>query len=199
MNNNSPQEAKTKVSTQEEVLTSLQLRIEEINKRSQLKILIWGPGSNGVNKDIYDKRCQIRDGLIRQGHIAHFSEEVWTPARLQASGLNVTVGEFLQAELYDYIICLMVSPGTIGEVHDFAKIPKFAARMMICIDNCHQVNAGYSVQGTIKIFEGLNGKIDWFQYPKDISECHLATRIMAQLNNVSHAKQHLIIAGGDTQ
>ncbi len=164
---------------------------EDIKRRARLKVLIWGPGVSGG--DIYDKRVQVRDQLTRLGHEAHFSEEVWTPNALSRSGLNLTVAEFIQAMVYDYIICFMSSPGSIGEVHDFAKNKKLAPKMMICIDRCHQ--SGYGAQGAIRIFEGFHGKVDWFEYPKDISDCHLSTRVLEHIVKVAESKQWEIANG----
>jgi len=191
--NNKLQEINDKSDGLQNVIVDIEPRSKEIIRRAKLRVLILGPGVKGG--DLYIKRCQIRDELRQRGHVAHFCEEMWTLDRLQASGLNLTTAEFIQLELYDYIVCLMTSPGTIGEVHDFAKKPKFASKMMICIDRSHR--SGYSAQGVIKIFEGLHGKVDWYNYPGDITKCHLTTRIVEQLEKVSYAKQYLIIAGGD--
>jgi hypothetical protein len=165
---------------------------EDIKRRAKLKVLMWGPGPSGG--DLYIKRCELRQYLQKLGHEAVFSEDIWAPDMLVRSGLNLSVAEFLQAKAYDYIICLMASPGSIGEVHDFAKIKKFAKKMMICIDSCHK--SGYSAQGTIRIFEGLNGKIDWFESPTDIRDCHLATRVLDHIQKVAEAKQWEIATGG---
>jgi hypothetical protein len=157
----------------------------------RLSILIWGPGRSGGA--LYVKRCDIRDLLMEEGHDVHFSEEVWTPETLIRSGLNVSVAEFIQATKVDYIICLMTSPGPIGEVHDFARNKKIAAKMMICIDSCHK--RGYNAKGVIRIFEGYNGKVDWFKNPKDIRDCHLATRIIDHVRKVAEAKQWELAIG----
>jgi hypothetical protein len=113
----------------DEIVSSV---LKEINNRIRLKILIFGPGKEGGK--IYDKRCEIRECIKNLGHDADFCEDVWKPHILVSSGLNLSVAEFLQAKLYDYIICLMDSPGAIGEVHDFARNKEIAYKMMICID-----------------------------------------------------------------
>lgn len=154
--------------------------------RGSLRVLIWGPGEG--DKELYKKRKEIKERISASGHIAHFSEDVWTQEALERTGLNLTVAEYLQAKAYDYIICLMASPGSIAEAHDFAKDKKIAHKMMICIDSNH--SAGYSANGMLKIFEGNNGKIDWYKVPNDLLECHLATRIYRQIENVTHARQY---------
>ena len=153
---------------------------QDMMNKKPLDVLILGPGSSGG--DIYKKREEIRDKIKELGHIAYFAEEKCTPKKLAANGLNLTVAEYLFAKRCDYIICLMASPGSIGEVHDFAKDPKIATKMMICIDSHH--SEGYSAHGTLRIFQGYNGRIDWFEYPKDIIECNLKTRVIYQIENV---------------
>ena len=163
-----------------------------IKGRVKLKILILGPGQDGG--DVYTKRCELRDWLTRLGHEAHFCEEVWTRDALERSGLNLTVAEYIQALVYDYIVCLMGSPGSIGEAHDFAKDRRIAVKMMICIDDRHR--RGYSALGLIRIFEGYNGKVDWFTYPSDITDCHLATRVVDHIEKVAERKQWELASGG---
>jgi hypothetical protein len=80
----------------------------------------------------------------------------------------------------------MVSPGAIGEVHDFAKTRHLACKMMVCVDEQHK--DGYSAGGALRIFEGLNGKLDWFKAPQDLTECHLATRVLRQVEKAREAK-----------
>ena len=158
---------------------------QDMKNKKPLNVLILGPGSLGG--DIYKKREEIRDQIIELGHFAYFAEEYCTPEKLAANGLNLTVAEYLLAKKCDYIICLMASPGSIGEVHDFAKNQEIAIKMMICIDSHH--SEGYSAHGTLRIFQGYNGKIDWFEYPKDIIECHLKTRVVYQIESVAQRIQ----------
>lgn len=174
-----------------DILTSV---AEDIKRRAKLKVLMWGPGPSGG--ELYTKRCELREYLKKLGHEAVFSEDILASDTLMRSGLNLSVAEFLQAREFDYIVCLMASPGSIGEVHDFAKNKKFAKKMMICIDSSHK--NGYSAHGTIRIFEGLHGKIDWFESPTDIRDCHLATRVLEHIQKVAEAKQWEIAMGGSS-
>jgi len=166
--------------------------IKEIQGRISLKILILGPGPNGGI--VYKKRCELREQINGLGHNADFCEDVWKPQVLAASGLNLSVAEFLLAKSYDYIVCLMASPGSIGEVHDFAREQTLASKMMVCVDCRHR--DGYSAHGVLRIFEGLNGRIDWFQSPKDLQRCHLAGRVLDQIKKLAESKQWEIANGG---
>ncbi len=157
----------------------------EIHLRSTLRILVWGPSASGG--DLYEKRVQIKQRLELLGHTVHFSEDVWTSEHLKRSGLNITVAEYIQASCYDFIVCLMASAGSIAEVHDFAKERAFAGKMMICADASHK--SGYSANGALTIFEGMNGKLDWFTNPTDLIECHLTGRVLEHVEKVRSAKQ----------
>jgi hypothetical protein len=163
-----------------------------ILRQCVIKVLIFGPGPSGG--DIYVKRCELRTKITDLGHEAHFCEDIWNPKALQASGLNLGVAEFITLRGYDYIVCLMASPGSIGEVHDFARNPEFAVKMMVCVNQSHK--DGYSANSVLRVFEGCNGKLDWFNYPSDITDCHLATRVLEQIRRVSEFKQWEIASGG---
>lgn len=181
-------DAATKTELPDDVIEGM---AKEIRRGAKLKLLIWGPGPS--HADLHAKRCEIRDSLRLYGHTADFSEDVWTPERLAASGLNLTHAEYLQAKAYDYIICLMASPGSIAEVHDFARDRRIARKMMVCVDQLH--SDGYTAEGILRVFEGHNGKLDWFQTPTDLTDCHLATRVVNQVSKVSEAKQLEIAIG----
>jgi hypothetical protein len=165
--------------------------VEDIRNRARIRVLILGPGPGGG--DIYVKRGQIRERIQRLGHDADFCEDVWSSDTLAASGLNLAVAEFIQAMGYDYIVCLMTSPGSIGEFHDFATHRKLACMMMTCIDRAHK--EGYSAQGVVRIYEGLNGKLFWFDYPADIDGCNVATHILDQVQKVAEKKQWFLSTG----
>lgn len=164
---------------------------KDLKSRTVVKVLIWGPSATGG--EMYQKRLELKKKLQQLGHTVHFSEDVCTPDVLARTGLNLTVAELIQAERYDYIVCLMTSPGSIGEVHDFARVKRIAARMMICVDRRHQ--GGYSGRGVLRVFEGYNGKIDWFDYPGDIRDCGLASRVIDQISKVAETKQWEISTG----
>lgn len=167
-----------------EVLKTLSAAARDIVFRARLRILLWGPTT--LPEEVADKRQKLCTHLRVLGHEAYVGEDLWTP-ELKGSGLNLSVAEFLQAEAFDYIVAFMDSPGTVGEVHDFARSPSIASKMMICVDN--QYASGYSGQGVLRIFEGHNGKLDWFERPSDIVDCNLTKRILSQIEKVAEAKQ----------
>lgn len=164
-------------------------QIEDLMNKAKLNIVIFGPSP--YYSELYKKRCQIKDLLNDLGHKATFPEDVWNQSELSKSGLNVSAAELIQISNADYIICIEDSPGSQGEMHDFARISNIAIKMLVCIDQNHR--DGYSAKGVVRIFEGLHGKVDWYQNPTDLTECHLATRIIEQVQKVAEAKQWAII------
>jgi hypothetical protein len=164
--------------------------VEDLRSRVRLKILVLGPSDPG---DIYAKRCQIRQLIRNQGHEVDFFEEILTPGVREASGLNLGVEEIIRALGYDYIVCLMTSAGTISEFQLFAPIRELANRMLTCVDERHK--GGFIAQSLIPVYEGHNGRVDWFKDPTDIKECHLATRVLVQINNVAQMKQFVLATG----
>lgn len=160
--------------------------VQEIIYRSRLSVLIWGPGEK-QNELLFKKRIQIRDKLRAFGHEADFSEDILTSNALSAGGINLSVAELIQASGYEYIVCIMASPGSIGEVHDFCHMPKIVHKMTICLDEQHL--SGYSGQGLIRIFEGNHGHLEKFKFPQDINSCNLLGRVVYQVENRAAAKQ----------
>ena len=166
------------------LLKTLLAAARDVVCRARLRVLLWGPTS--LPAEVADKRQTLCAHLRALGHEAYVGEDLWTP-ELKGSGLNLSVAEFLEAEAFDYIVAFMDSPGTIGEVHDFARFPSIASKMMICVDS--QYTSGYSSQGVLRLFEGNNGKLDWFERPADIKDCNLTKRILSQIEKVAEAKQ----------
>lgn len=165
------------------------LTAQSLIDRSHLSVLIWGPGEQG-DKALYRKRVQIRDKLQELEHEAEFSEDILTPSVIGAGRINLSVAELLQARGYEYIVCIMGSPGSIGEVHDFCHMPEIAHKMTICINEEHL--SGYSGQGVLRIFEGNHGRIEKFKFPDDITDCHLLKRVVEQVVKCAEAKQDQI-------
>ena len=174
---------------QPKALNAFESAAREIAARASLKVLLWGP-TDPAN-DVAKKRLELCEKLNRMGHQADLSEKTLSPSVLRASGLNLTVAELLEAQRYDYIVVFMDSPGSLAEVHDFAKEPGLARKMLICVDGAHR--NGYSAHGALRIFEGNNGRLHWFDRPRDLTECHLSTCVLDQIAKVFEAKQWALV------
>lgn len=172
----------------EEHETLKRLTTQSLINRSRLSVLVWGPGEQG-DKDLSGKRIQIRNKLRELGHEAEFSEDILTPSVMGAGGINLSVAELLQAREYEYIVTIMGSPGSIGEVHDFCHMQEIAHKMTICINEEHL--SGYNGH-VLRIFEGNHGRIEKFKFPEDITGCHLLGRVVDQVEKCAEAKQDQI-------
>ena len=74
-----------------------------------LVVLVWGPGKSGG--DLFIKRGQIRDMLLKHGDVALFSEDLDEVC----SGFSgsARAKELIQAHRADFIIVIYGSPGAI--------------------------------------------------------------------------------------
>ncbi len=162
----------------EEFLGRYKAQLKKIEK-VPLVILVWGPGPGGG--DLYDKRLQIRELLRSLGHVALFSEEINTgpiPPGLSARDL-----EECQAHEAHCIIAIQGSPGSIGEVHDFAGLMDIGHKILIFIDESAQ--DGYSYKGALQeLKQRYTDCVETFNYPKDIKECNLVNSVLSKVRKL---------------
>jgi hypothetical protein len=110
-------------------------RIEHV----PIAALVWGP--NPTSSDPISKvRLELRDKLRAFGHLADFSEDLYDPN----SPLSNFAQQISQAEAYDIIFSIPSSFGSIGEIHDFARIPSVSNKIIAFVDQTH--TNGYSAQ-----------------------------------------------------
>lgn len=146
-----------------------------------LTLLVWGPGVRGG--DLYEKRLQIRGRLRELGFAAVFSEEIDVDFPVETPSLKTK--EFFQALSADFIIVIEASLGSTAEVHDFAGIKEIALKMMVFADK--KSKDGYSGKGALEDLSLLYGNVHWFDYPKDVTECHLLAKVIARAELMRHA------------
>lgn len=121
-------------------------RIESAQRIQQVPIavLIWGPNPT-AGTPISNARLSLKSILLSRGHYARFSEELIDPSlRLSTPAQQVT-----HAEAVDIVFSLPDSPGSIAELHDFARMPSIAHKIVAFIDN--QWNGGYSNQALLQL------------------------------------------------
>jgi hypothetical protein len=160
-----------------------------IKSTVRLNVLILGPAPSP--DPVYRKREQIRDLVSGLGHDAFFPEDLLSKKEIERSGLDLTSLEELLVRKADYIVCLMASPGTVGEAHDFASDDTIAKKMMICIDRAH--TQGYSGLGLLRVFVGNNGILHEYRGPQDIVECNVASAVIKQVNSVAMSKRAKVL------
>lgn len=111
-------------------------KIKEIRK-NPVSVLIWGP-SPYSGSIIAKIRSQLRQVLRKEGHLAMFSEEICDPG----SDVSIRSQELVQAEMFDLIIAIPDSPGSIAEVHDFTSDPRVNKKTLVFMNEKYA--SGYS-------------------------------------------------------
>lgn len=106
--------------------------------------LIWGPAPT-AGTPISDARVRLRDELSARGHLARFSEELVDPAL----PYSIFSQQLAQAKAFDIVFSLPDSPGSIAEIHDFARIPDLAPKVVGFLNS--RWNNGYSNQSLMQI------------------------------------------------
>jgi len=161
-------------------------------KEQPLTLLVWGPGelSGGAyEKSMYQKRVQIKGMLLERGFAAVFSEDV--EADYPVTGLSSKAKEILQALSADLVVVLQSSFGSTAEVHDVAEfIRDIGPKMMIFVNQ--NITGGYSYSGALRELDTLYRNVHPFDYPKDVEECHLATKVIERAEVMRHAKWRMM-------
>lgn len=121
-------------------------RCETLRQIQRLPIaaLIWGPAPDS-GSPIAGARVQLRDELINAGHLARFSEDLIDPS----SQHSVLIQQVAQAESHDIVFSIPGSPGSIAEIHDFARIPGISHKIVAFID--YAWSDGYSNQSLVQL------------------------------------------------
>jgi hypothetical protein len=86
-----------------------------------LRVLVWGPSTKNPSDDqvkFAEKRKQIKEALVAEGHEAYFSEDL-VP---KESSIPVNLHEAIQARESDAVVIVASSHGAIGEVHEIGPL-----------------------------------------------------------------------------
>ena len=106
--------------------------------------LIWGPAPS-AGTPIANARVQLREQLTVRGHLARFSEELVDPTL----PYSIFSQQLAQAKAFDIVFSLPDSPGSIAEIHDFARIPDLAPKVVGFLNS--RWNNGYANQSLMQI------------------------------------------------
>ncbi|MBP6602832.1 MAG: hypothetical protein KA250_13560 [Verrucomicrobiales bacterium] len=121
--------------------------IQEILDRAAktpVSILVWGPDPDGANS-VAAVRKELRRRLRKDGHAAYYSEELYD----KTSKHSPRIQQIAQAQKFDLVLSVPDSPGSIGEVHDFAGDRRVSAKMLIFINVDYL--EGYSAKSLIAL------------------------------------------------
>lgn len=129
-----------------------------------LKILVWGPTIKS-SSPVAQKRRDIRDALLAEGHVALFSESV--PAL--DHGLSLRSRELAQAFAADMLIVLPEdSQGAMAEAEGLCSHPDLAPKAFILAPR--QYKDGYSGRGIFLLLETGYGAVHWYS-DVELSRC----------------------------
>lgn len=123
--------------------------------RLPVAILIWGPSPNAATPAA-TTRVKLRDELIRDGHLAQFSEDLIDPN----SGHSIQIQQLAHVQSHDIVFSIPDSPGSIAEIHDFAKVPVLAHKIVTFLDRGW--NDGYSNLALLGFQSQVTTKIELY-------------------------------------
>lgn len=127
-----------------------------------VSVLLWGPGIDSQHP-IYPVRAALRTELRKNGHAAFFSEELWDPT----SSHSIRIQQLAQAQNFDVVVSIPCTPGSIGEVHDFAADRRIAAKMLVFLNSSY-LN-GYSPQSLQALSTLISCRIEYYPNESDTS------------------------------
>lgn len=155
-----------------------------------LDVLLFGPGpssnpSDAHAKDLLDKRVQIKDALVSDGHRVKFGEDLVDP-HVPPPVSNPFLQELLLLGSYDVIIILLYTPGTLVEVGAIAARPDVAQKAHIFL--CESLKDGLAFHACAHARDIWNAKLNLYIYPSDIVDCNLLKWSMAAVTAARVAK-----------
>ena len=134
-------------------------RLEAVQRIQSIPIavLIWGPDpSSGT--PIAQVRSTLKKVLNNNGHHARFSEELIDPNL----PLSILAQQITHAEAFDIVFSLPDSPGSIAELHDFARVPSVSPKIIAFIDQ--RWNSGYSNQALMQLQSVATCKLQLYNH-----------------------------------
>lgn len=145
-----------------------QQRLEALARIGSVRIsaLLWGPDPKS-GTSVSDTRVLLRETLEGDGHLVHYSEDLYDAA----SPFSLLAQQVAHVEAHDITFALPDSPGSIAEIHDFARIPTVSNRIVTFVDEAH--NAGYSNTTLVQLESTVTCKIQVYtadQLPHGIVE-----------------------------
>jgi hypothetical protein len=128
-----------------------------------IAVLIWGPSPTSCSLAA-QTRVQLRDELIKDGHLAQFSEDLIDPA----SGRGIQLQQLTHVQSHDIVFSIPDSPGSIAEIHDFAKVPGLSHKIITFLDRGW--SPGYSNQALLELESQVTCAIELYD-STDLPAC----------------------------
>lgn len=166
----------------EQMMPNYHEKLEQI-KKLPVSVLIWGPAPDS-GTPIGQIRKQLRQLLRENGNLAMFSEEICDTD----SEYSVRLQQLIQAEQYDLIISIPETPGSIGEIHDFANDIRVNKKILIFLNE--NFSGGYSAQSLHSVSCILSAEIVPY------SMTNVDSILAYSLNTVSKIREYKYITKG---
>lgn len=138
-------------------------------RRVPIAALIWGPNPDGESS-ITQARVGLRDALVQNGHMADFSEDLFD----SDSPHSNLIQQAAQAEAYDIVFSLPDSPGSIAEVHDFARLPLISHKVVAFLNS--EWNDGYANKSLMELQTYSTCKVKLYE-SCNLPECVVSTAL----------------------
>lgn len=142
---------------------------------TKLNILVFGPQVHTLSendertRNLQNKRIEIRDELEKLGHNVKYAEDIVDP-NLSGPASNATLQEIAIMKEYDFIVVIVDSPGSHVEVTLISIKPSIAQKSSLFLDSDHSQGL---VAEACRLAEIGGAKFSTYQYPNDLTECHL--------------------------
>jgi hypothetical protein len=147
----------------EELVERKRLETLEQVKLLPIAALIWGPAPDS-DSPLAKARVLLRDELLKDGHLARFSEDLLDPT----SQHSILIQQVAQAHSHDIVFSIPGSPGSIAEIHDFARIPGISHKIVAFLD--YAWSDGYSSQSLMQLESSATCQVQPYDC-KDLPGC----------------------------
>ena len=160
------------------LIPRIHARLGEV-ERVPVSILLWGPGIDSTNP-LWNTRTDLRDILRSKGHAAVFSEELCDPS----SPYSIRLQQLAQAQEFDLVVSIPCTPGSIGEIHDFAADRRVNGKVLVFLNN--EYMSGYSAQSLTAISTILSCQIEY--YPNDRETDLIRTATLSEVQRIREVR-----------
>jgi len=167
----------------EKVLARIDDRLAEVHK-VPVGVLLWGPGLDSTTP-LANVRLNLRAKLRQNGHAAFYSEELCDSTK----PFSVRIQQLAQAQDFDLIVSLPCTPGSLGEVHDFATDRRIHAKLLVFLNELH--SAGYSSQSLQALSTLFSCHLEY--YPNEKETDIIEHRTLEEVQKIRELKY--ILAG----
>ncbi|RJP40427.1 MAG: hypothetical protein C4548_10590 [Desulfobacteraceae bacterium] len=142
------------------LLPRIKDRLLEVEK-VPVSVLLWGPGI-GSGSSLASVRMGLRQALRRKGHVAVYSEEICD----ETCNHSIRLQQLAQAQEFDLIVTTPCTPGSVGEIHDFAADRRVNGKIIVFINR--QYVDGYSAQSINAISTVLSCRVEYYPNENEV-------------------------------